>query len=379
MTPGIATAHHRPRRHVRSRPQAQAHRAGHPRADHAAVRVLRRRLLLPRRAACRSVATVGGDKITAAGIRRRCCASSSSGCARRSAAISTRRCSKRPKCATRCSTSSSTSGCSSSGRARTGSASATRSCSSSSPDCRRSRRTASSRPDKYRQVLAAQNMSPLMFEQRVRGELVLSPLQDPIVERQHRRADVGAALSRAARAEARGRRRADRRRAVREVGEGQRRRRQGVLRQEPDGVPDARGREDRVPAAERRTRSRRRSRSSPAEAEAGVRREREAVHDERGAAGVAHPDRGEARRERRRQGGGEEEGDGAARRRRARSRDAFAELAKANSQDTGLGGAGRRPRLVRARRDGEAVRGCGVRGEGRRHRRAGADRTSATT
>ena len=35
--------------------------------------------------------------------------------------------------------------------------------------------------EKYRQVLAAQNMSPLMFEQRVRGELVLSPLQDPIV------------------------------------------------------------------------------------------------------------------------------------------------------------------------------------------------------
>ncbi|HEY3532638.1 MAG TPA: SurA N-terminal domain-containing protein, partial [Casimicrobiaceae bacterium] len=36
-------------------------------------------------------------------------------------------------------------------------------------------------PDKYREVLAAQNMSPLMFEQRVRGDLVLSPLQDPIV------------------------------------------------------------------------------------------------------------------------------------------------------------------------------------------------------
>jgi peptidyl-prolyl cis-trans isomerase D len=35
--------------------------------------------------------------------------------------------------------------------------------------------------DRYRQVLAAQGMSPLMFEQRVRGELVLSPLQDPIV------------------------------------------------------------------------------------------------------------------------------------------------------------------------------------------------------
>jgi peptidyl-prolyl cis-trans isomerase D len=36
-------------------------------------------------------------------------------------------------------------------------------------------------PDKYREVLAAQGMSPLMFEQRVRGDLVLSPLQDPIV------------------------------------------------------------------------------------------------------------------------------------------------------------------------------------------------------
>lgn len=35
--------------------------------------------------------------------------------------------------------------------------------------------------DKYRQILAAQGMSPLTFEQRVRGELVLSALQDPIV------------------------------------------------------------------------------------------------------------------------------------------------------------------------------------------------------
>jgi len=35
--------------------------------------------------------------------------------------------------------------------------------------------------DKYRQVLTAQGMSPLAFEQRVRGELVLAPLQDPIV------------------------------------------------------------------------------------------------------------------------------------------------------------------------------------------------------
>lgn len=35
--------------------------------------------------------------------------------------------------------------------------------------------------DKYREVLAAQGMTPQSFEQRVRGELILSPLQDPVV------------------------------------------------------------------------------------------------------------------------------------------------------------------------------------------------------
>lgn len=35
--------------------------------------------------------------------------------------------------------------------------------------------------DRYREVLASQNMSPLSFEQRVRADLILSPLQDPIV------------------------------------------------------------------------------------------------------------------------------------------------------------------------------------------------------
>jgi peptidyl-prolyl cis-trans isomerase D len=35
--------------------------------------------------------------------------------------------------------------------------------------------------DRYREVLQSQGMSPLSFEQRVRGDLVLSPLQDPIV------------------------------------------------------------------------------------------------------------------------------------------------------------------------------------------------------
>jgi len=35
--------------------------------------------------------------------------------------------------------------------------------------------------DRYRDVLASQGMSPLSFEQRVRADLILSPLQDPIV------------------------------------------------------------------------------------------------------------------------------------------------------------------------------------------------------
>ena len=52
----------------------------------------------------------------------------------------------------------------------------------------------------------------------------------------------------------------------------------------------------------------------------------------------------------------------------------FAELAKANSEDPGLGCAGRRPRHVRPRLDGEGFRGRGVRGQVRRHRRPGRDR-----
>jgi len=35
--------------------------------------------------------------------------------------------------------------------------------------------------DRYREVLTSQNMSPLSFEQRVRADLVLAPLSDPIV------------------------------------------------------------------------------------------------------------------------------------------------------------------------------------------------------
>jgi hypothetical protein len=50
--------------HVRSRRQAQAHRAGHPVPHHGALRVLRRGLLLPGGAHGRRVATVGGEKIT---------------------------------------------------------------------------------------------------------------------------------------------------------------------------------------------------------------------------------------------------------------------------------------------------------------------------
>ena len=36
-------------------------------------------------------------------------------------------------------------------------------------------------PDRYRSLLAQQNMTPAMFEQRLRDELMLAPLQEPIV------------------------------------------------------------------------------------------------------------------------------------------------------------------------------------------------------
>ncbi len=36
-------------------------------------------------------------------------------------------------------------------------------------------------PERYRQLLQAQGMSPPQFEQRVRGELILAPLQEPLV------------------------------------------------------------------------------------------------------------------------------------------------------------------------------------------------------
>jgi len=36
-------------------------------------------------------------------------------------------------------------------------------------------------PDKYKMILAQQNMTPEMFQQRVRGELSLAPLQEPVV------------------------------------------------------------------------------------------------------------------------------------------------------------------------------------------------------
>ena len=36
-------------------------------------------------------------------------------------------------------------------------------------------------PERYKEMLQAQGMSPLQFEQRVRGELILQPLQEPVV------------------------------------------------------------------------------------------------------------------------------------------------------------------------------------------------------
>ena len=216
-------------------------------------------------------------------------------------------------------------------------------------------------------------MSPLMFEQRVRGELTLAPLQDPIVGGSiaaqtsvqrylallEQKREVAVATIAAEPFE----------KSV----EGRRRRRQGVLRQESDGVPDARGGEDRVPGADA-GRDRGADQGRSGRGEAGVRREREAVHDERGAAGVAHPDRRQAGRDRGRQGRGEAEGDGARSRKARANPDAFAELAKANSQDPGSAAQGgdlgsfARGAMVKPFED--AV----FRGEGRRHRRPGADR-----
>ena len=83
--------------------------------------------------------------------------------------------------------------------------------------------------------------------------------------------------------------------------------------------------------------SRRRARGQIAVDAAEVKaiRRTPAVHPGRGAPGLAHPDRGQARRQRCRQGGGEEEGRGARRAGSRRTPQRFAELAKANSQDPG--------------------------------------------
>ena len=53
---------------------------------------------------------------------------------------------------------------------------------------------------------------------------------------------------------------------------------------------------------------------------------------------------------------------------------AFAELARKNSRRPGLGRARRRPRLLRPRRDGQALRGCRLRDEARRDQQRRRDR-----
>ena len=192
------------------------------------------------------------------------------------------------------------------------SASAIRSCSSSSPGCRRSRKTASSRPTSIEQVLSAQGMSPLMFEQRVRGELVLSPLQDPIVN-----GSIAAQTS-----------------VQRYLALLEQKRDVAVapIAAEPFeksvkvSDADVKAFYDKNPTAFQTPEVAKieylllnqdaiaaQVKVEPAELKQAYDANVEAVHDERGAPGVAHPDRGQARRERRRQGRREAEGDGAAR------------------------------------------------------------------
>ena len=134
------------------------------------------------------------------------CATSRSGCGSSSARISTRRCSTIPKCATRCSSSSiSQRLLDEQGAHATASASPTRSSRSSSRSIPPFQEDGKFSPERYEQLLAAQGMTPLQFEQRVRQELMLAPLQEPIAGGQHRRQEQRRALSRAARAAARSR------------------------------------------------------------------------------------------------------------------------------------------------------------------------------
>ena len=228
-------------------------------------------------------------------------------------------------------------------------------------------------PDRYRSLLAQQNMTPAMFEQRLRERADARAAAGADRHREHRRRAVGEPLPRAADAAARGCDRHRRRRALRQGRQGRRRRRQGLLRPERRGVPDARSRRRSstllltLPALEGK------ATVDPAEVKKAY-EERQASYgkaEERRASHIlvsvkpdvkdAEREAAKAKAEKLARAGEGEPGEV----RRAR---------EGELRGPGLRRAGRRPRVVRARLDGEALRGRGVRRQGRRHRRPGAVR-----
>ena len=228
-------------------------------------------------------------------------------------------------------------------------------------------------PERYRQVLAAQNMSPLFFEGRAAAGAAARAAAGSGRAGQHRRPRQRRALHQPARAAARGRR-------------------------SPASTPSRSSRTSRstTPRSRRSTtatprRSRRPSRCAsstccssqdalapqvavdPAEVrKAYDENARQYTQpEERKAAHILIAVKPDAKDDEKAAARKKAE-DLLAQAKAAPQR--FAELAKANSQDPGSATAGRRSRQLPARHDGQDLRRRGVRDEAGRDRRAGAER-----
>ena len=103
-------------------------------------------------------------------------------------------------------------------------------------------------------------------------------------------------------------------------------------------------------------------------------RERGALHRARGAPRQPHPDQGRQGRAGRRAREGQGQGRGAAGRGEEEPGAASPSWRARTRDDPGSAAAGRRPRLLRPRRDGQALRGRGLRAEARRDQRRRRDR-----
>ena len=107
---------------------------------------------------------------------------------------------------------------------------------------------------KYESLLMTQNLTPQAFEQRVRQQLTMAPMQEPISGGQHRRQEQCRTLSRSARPEARRGVGDDFGRRIPEGRQSRRRRGEGVLRRKCFHVPDSGRGKHRIRHAQRRTR-----------------------------------------------------------------------------------------------------------------------------